>query len=241
MEGSMAMSVAGAVRRHPDRAFFTGVALAIAAVVFVGFAPTYYLAAYFQGPALNRVRHVHGMLFSAWVLLFVAQALLVSARRTDVHRRLGWAGAALACAMLVAGPITAIDAARRGSAPAGIPPLAFMVVPMTDMLIFGVFVGAAVWYRRRADIHKRLMFLATIGILTAAIARLPYVLPLGPLAFFALTDLFIIAAVVHDRRSRGRVHPATLWGGAILVLSQPLRLAVAGTAAWLAFARMLVG
>ena len=83
------------------------------------------------------------------------------------------------------------------------------------------------------------MLLATIAVLTAAIARLPYVLPLGPLAFFGLTDLLVLAAMAYDRWTRGRVHPALLWGGLFLIASQPLRMAIGGTGTWLAFATWL--
>ena len=85
--------------------------------------------------------------------------------------------------------------------------------------------------------HKRWMLLATIGLLTAAIARWPGVFQLGPLAFFGLTDLFIVALGIWDLRSRGRLHPVTLWGGLAIIVSQPLRLMVSGTEPWLAFAR----
>ncbi|MCL4763405.1 MAG: hypothetical protein KJ018_16805, partial [Burkholderiales bacterium] len=85
------------------------------------------------------------------------------------------------------------------------------------------------------------MLRATIGITTAGIARLPGVLPLGPLAFVGLTDLLVVAIAVWDFRTRGRLHPATLWGGLALVASQPLRLVVSGTDPWLAFARWITG
>jgi len=86
-----------------------------------------------------------------------------------------------------------------------------------------------------------LMLLATVNLVTAAIARWPGVLPLGPLAFFGLTDLFIVALAIWDFRTRGRLHPVTLWGGLLIIVSQPLRLVVSGTAGWLAFARWATG
>ena len=85
------------------------------------------------------------------------------------------------------------------------------------------------------------MLLAYVSIITAAIARLPGVLPLGPPAFFGLSLLFIIAGVIYDVVSRGRVHQVYLWGGAIIVISIPLRLAIATTSAWQAIAKLLIG
>jgi nitrate/nitrite transporter NarK len=84
------------------------------------------------------------------------------------------------------------------------------------------------------------MLLATISILTAAVARLPFeFLKAGPPAFFALTDLFILPCLLYDLATRRRVHRATLWGGLLIIASQPLRLMIAGTHAWIAFATWL--
>jgi hypothetical protein len=55
---------------------------------------------------------------------------------------------------------------------------------------------------------------------------------LGPPAFFAATDLFLAAIVIYDFTTRGRIHPATLWGGLFLIASQPLRLAIGFSAPW---------
>ncbi len=122
-----------------------------------------------------------------------------------------------------------------------VPPLQFLAVPLFDVALFAVLVALAILRRRDAQSHKRLMLLATIGLVTAAIARLPGVLAWGPPAFFGLTDLFIVAIAIRDVRTRGRLHPATLWGGLALIASQPLRLVVSGTDAWLAFARWITG
>ena len=88
-----------------DRRFFTGLAVAVALTVFAGFAPTYYLKGLYGTPVLSPFLHFHGMLFTSWILLFVAQTTLVAAKRTDLHRRLGIVGALLAVAMLVVGAV----------------------------------------------------------------------------------------------------------------------------------------
>jgi hypothetical protein len=144
--------------------------------------------------------------------------------------------------MIVVGTITAIHAAKRGvTPPGGPPPLVFLVIPLGDILMFSILVAAGFYYRRQSETHKRLMLLATIAILAPAIARLPFAfIPAhGPLAFFGLTDLVLLACIFYDIVSRQRLHPAYLWGGLLLVASQPLRLAVGGTSAWLAFAHWL--
>ena len=95
--------------------------------------------------------------------------------------------------------------------------------------------------RRDAQSHKRWMLLATINLVTAASARWPLIGAFGPPAYFGLTDVFIVALAVWDIRTRGRLHPATLWGGLSTIISQPLRLIVSGTPAWLEFARFATG
>lgn len=222
-----------------DRLFFSGMAIAVLLTVFAGFAPTYYLKGYFATPALSSLLHVHGALFTSWIALFVLQTMLVASRHTRIHRRIGPAGAALAAVMIPVGTMAAIDAAQRGASPSGIPPLAFLAIPLCDMLVFGILVGTGLHYRNRSDTHKRLMLLGTIAVLTAAIARLPFVLERGPIAFFGLTDAFVLACFAYDLATRRRVHPAFLWGGLLLVASQPLRLMAAGTDTWMGIAAWL--
>ncbi len=228
-------------RVSPDRRFFTSMAALIAVTVFVGFAPTFYLRPAFRSDPLPTVFAIHGLVFTAWVLLFVVQTALVAARRTPVHRRVGVIGGVIAALMLVTGYIAAITAARRGFATVPVPPLVFFAVPFFDLVAFTGLVGAGLYLRRRPAAHKRLMLLSIVAVLTAAIARLPHVLAFGPLAFFGLTDVLVVATMVYDRVTLGRVHPATLWGGLFLVASQVIRLKIMGTDAWLAFARWLTG
>jgi uncharacterized membrane protein YoaK (UPF0700 family) len=107
------------------------------------------------------------------------------------------------------------------------------------MVLFAGFVIAALVKRRDKETHKRLMLLAYVTIIVAAVARLPGMLAVGPPAFFGGALLFILAGAIYDRVSRGRVHKAYIWGGLIFVASVPLRLAFSGTGAWRAFAEFL--
>lgn len=227
--------------RRRERLFYLGMAVAILITVFAGFSRSYFLKAQFGTPPLSTLLHVHGLVFTSWILLFLAQTSLIAARRTDIHRRLGVLGGVLAALILILGTTTAIIRVKGGSAPIpGVPPLAFLAVPLFDMVVFAILVGAAFYYRHRPDVHKRLMTLATVSLLSAPIARLPLeFMKAGPPAFFGLTDLFILALLVYDLVTRRRVHPATALGGLLIVVSQPLRLVISGTPAWLAFAGWL--
>jgi hypothetical protein len=147
----------------------------------------------------------------------------------------------LAALLLIVGTTTAIlRVASGGPSPIpGVPPLSFLAVPLFDMVVFALLIGAGLVLRNRPETHKRLMTLATIALTSAPIARLAFVRPVGPPAFFGLTDLFIVAMLVYDLATRRKVHPATIWGGLVIVASQPLRLMISGTPGWLAFAGWL--
>jgi hypothetical protein len=121
-----------------------------------------------------------------------------------------------------------------------VPPHQFMVIPLVDMVVFSVLVGAAFVHRRNVQAHKRLMIVGSIALIGAAIARWPGVIAGGPPAFFVLTDLFLVPLVIWDLRTRGRLHPATLWGGLLLVASQPFRLWLMGTGPWLTFVQKIL-
>lgn len=192
-----------------------------------------------SGSPFTPLVHLHGVLFTGWVVLFIVQTALVANRRVAVHRRLGIVGGLLAAFMVTVGMATAINGAARGAAPPGVDPLVFLAIPLFDTLLFSTFVAAALWLRANKEAHKRLMLLAYISIIVAAVARLPGVLPLGPLGFFGLAFIFLLAAMIYDLVTRRRVHKAYICGGALLVVSVPLRLMVSGTETWRAFAELV--
>ncbi len=228
--------------RRRERLFYTGMSIAFVITVFAGFSRTYFLRRYFNPQPLLPLLHLHGIVFSAWLALFLTQTTLVATNRTRIHRKLGIAGIVLASLMIIVGTVTAIMRAKLIDVPPGAPPpLVFLTIPLGDMLVFAILVGSAFYFRRKPDVHKRLMLLSTIAILPAAVARLPFdfIQQNGPLAFFGLADLFIVPCLIYDIITRGRPHRATLLGGALIVVSHPLRLIVGNTSAWLAFANWI--
>lgn len=234
-----------ATRLQSERRFFTGMAIAMAVVCFAGFAPSYYLKTQFGTPPLKPLVHIHGMVFSLWMVLLVVQTALVAKGRVALHRGLGVAGAVLAVLMVVLGAAVAI---RRGQTiTPGVPQdmvLAFLAITAAALVLFPSLVGAAIVLRRNAAAHKRLMMLATTVILAAAVHRLLMRLidpAIAPPYFYGATDLFIVALVIYDVVTRKRVHPATIWGGLAVILSQPLTLVLGGSKAWLTFAHWATG
>jgi len=229
-----------------DRWFFSVMALAIAFVVFVGFAPSFYLRNRMPAPhpylPLTPLVVTHGLAFTGWILFLVLQNLLVAGGRTDIHRKLGVFGACLAAFMVPLGILAALHGALRGSGPPGSEPMSFLAVPLFAIINFGILVAAGIWTRRIPATHKRLMLLSTIAIIDAAIARWRLgIMAYGPPAFFGVTDLFLLALIVFDLARFGRIHRATLWGGGLILLSQPGRLMISHTHAWSVFAHWATG
>lgn len=252
----MATVTAAIARPNEDRIYVVLAALC-AAVAFTGFAGTYWLqlpGGTFVGAPLV---HFHGLLFSVWALFFLWQAVLIANRRNANHRAWGLAGIALASFMVFTGTAVAIAGLQyriaNGQAEAG---RAFLVVPLTAIWLFAGFVIAAMVRRRSADWHKRFMVIANANLIGAAIARFfflaftgggPGMRPgLGPPATPAtalipslLAYAVILLAMLYDWRTRGRVHPAYVWGLGISVAVIVLRGPLSGTESWSGFADFL--
>jgi hypothetical protein len=229
--------------RQRQRWFYVNAAWFAAAVIFAGFAPTFYLKAFFGTPDLSTLKLVHGVVFTSWIVLFVTQTWLVASDRRDIHRRLGVAGALLAVLMTSVGYLLAVDTARRGFSPdSHVTPLSFMAIPLFDLGVFVALVACALLLHRRSDWHKRLMLLAMLSLLAPAIARIALQFPpLPPLPIaFGGAAFVVLTAVIIDSVALRRLHPAMLWGGLFFILSLPVRIFIAGTAAWQAFAGWLI-
>jgi hypothetical protein len=234
---NLAKPSVGLPGRRYDHVFFSAMALLILATVFIGFARTYYLAGVFQAPLPSLTIHLHGAAFSCWILLLVTQASLVSAGRVDIHRRLGIVGFLLACLMVVLGVLAATDALVRSGGNPQMDPKVFYIIPMTDMLVFATLVFFAFRARSNPPAHKRLILVATVALMIAAIARWPLALVhRNPIKAALLSYLFLLILVAYDLWSTRKVYRATLWAGAFLILVQQVRIPIGKTAAWHAFA-----
>lgn len=244
----MATARMAAGDRSAEHRFHLWMSLLFLGVVVAGFGRTFFFRAWF--PELVALRPpepfftFHGALFTAWFVLLVLQAALVSTRRIDLHRKVGWVGGALAVALVVVGVEGALLAARRPGGFMGVPfPAAqFLIVPLADMFLFALLAALGILYRRDPQAHKRFLLFASANLLPAATARLPLpFLPPGPPTFFGLLDLLLLPIVLRDLWTRRRLHPATAIGFGLTVASQPLRLWLSGTDLWLRLAERLIG
>ena len=227
-----------------DRRLFRAAAVVFPLIVLAGFGRTYYAKGWFDSPPLpSTLVHVHGLLMTIWVVLFMTQVWFISAKRIRLHQRLGYAGIGLAGVIIAVGFVTAVRAARYGSAstPPDVPPLAFLAVPLFDLLMFVIFFGGAIYYRRKPAAHKRLMLLTAINFLPPAIARVPIapLQALGPVWFFGLPTALTLLCLVLDARRNGRVNRVFVVGAVLLVGSYVGRLALMGTTTWMTFAEWL--
>lgn len=231
------------IRRRPSRRLYTWGAIVAVLVVFAGFARTFFLNGYFAHFPLTPLQVFHGIVMTSWFTLFLVQVLLVGSGRTRQHRRLGVYGAILAALVVIVGSVTAVVGVAAGRAPPGAPPLVFLAVPLGDMAAFAVLVATAIALRRRPEHHKRLMLVASLSLLTAAVARIPIgaLQAGGLLADFAVTDFVLLACAAVDTVRHRRLHPAFGWGIAFVILSQVGRLVLSGTPQWLVFARWITG
>lgn len=191
------------------------------AIVLFGFAKTLYLRAFFKVPPIPAYLYVHGVVLTTWYVLVVVQTWLIARHRTDVHRRLGWLGAAVACLLV---PISAYvvwqyvpRALARGRPLDAIRGL--VAGDLVSLLFFGILVAAAIRFRRRPEVHKRLILASCFSILVPALERFyfSYGLPIRGLPTEPI--LFYGTLLGYDLLSRRRLHRATLWivgGGVVL-------------------------
>ena len=224
-----------------DNLFFSGMAAVALITVLVGFARTYFLAGFFRAPLPNLLVHIHGAAFTLWIVLFITQISLVTARRVDLHRRLGLLGFVLAVVMILLGTVTASDCLARRVAQTGMDTTeevrAFYSVPLADMLMFSTFVYFGCRNRFQPAVHKRLMLFATLSLLDAGFDRWPvfdsYSLPVVHLICFTPLVLLIIG---YDWWSTSKVQRATIWSAIFMVIVQQICLPLGRTAAWQSFA-----
>ncbi len=232
------------ISRRSDDVFFSGMALLILATVLVGFARTYFLAGVFRAPLPSVIVHIHGAVFSSWILLLIAQVSLVSAGRVDIHRRLGLVGFGLACLMVIMGFWAATNSLARGFAPpgSGIDPKTFYAIPLSDMLMFSTLIFFAYRARFSPSSHKRLILIATIALMDAPTGRPPFAAITGhPYMDGAFVWLFLLLVVAYDLWSTRKVHRATIWAGLFVIIIEQLRFPIGMTGAWHSLAAWVQG
>lgn len=226
--------------RRYDRVFFPVMSLLALGTVFLGFAKSYFLAGMIHAPLPSRIVHVHGAVFTIWIALLIVQTGIVSGRRLDLHRKLGLFGFAWAALMVFMGLLAARNSLMRGFSPApGLPAAVFFIVPVTDIFVFATLVYLGWALRNRGLDHKRLMMMATLGILDAAVARWPFTYIRNPhLADLTLYALLLMM-VGYDLWSTHKVQKVTWMSALLIVVVGQARIPLGMTHAWMKFAEIV--
>lgn len=240
-----AIDVRTAERGHR---FYVGMAVVFVLIAFGGFVPTYWAklaTGTFNHPAIY---HLHGFVLFSWTLFYFFQTALVAAGRTLDHRSWGMLGIALATAIGFTVTMTAIttmhldDARGFGDAARHFEAIAFV-----GLAVFALMFTLAIVNVRRPDWHKRLMILAMMPLMQAAMARVfltvlapPGGGPNGPAPPIFVTippgiavDLLVVAAMIYDWRTRGKVHPVYVAGLPFIIITQLLVVPIAASDTWM--------
>ena len=217
-------------RRHP--VFFPALSSVLIVLVFLGFAPTYYLRPVSAG-SIPAYLHVHGAEMTAWFLLLLVQTALIAARRRGAHRRLGIAGACVAVVIVALNPLVVVWSVPHLMAGNGSTQLTALIV-VADLILVGIFaalVGLAIRWRRYPEIHSRMLVLASLAVSGPALGRLSLNLAGTPLPGVIALMVLPLLVVVHDRVMMKWVHPVTGWGAAAIAGSTLISIAISNTAA----------
>jgi hypothetical protein len=167
------------VSRNPARLFYTSAAALLLVLMVLGFQHFYLHGKAYPGreltPPIRNLLILHGIGMSAWMLLFLVQPLLIVTGNRRFHRMLGYMGAGLAACIVILGFRLGIEATLISPPELriwGLSPKQFMAVPIVSILIFAGFVGIGVWQRRRPEVHRPMMLLASLAAMSAAVSRI---------------------------------------------------------------------
>lgn len=219
MSSAVGPTTAGATRGPLERWFFVAAAALAIIIVGVGFAPTYYLRGFGTEALPPNLRvlpfylHLHGVALTLWFVLYFVQTMLVATGRRDWHRSLGVVGVLVGVAVIVTTSFALLQQESVSPVRPPLPPVPFFL-NVGGVLETAVRLACAVYFRRRPEVHKRLMFLTGVPLLGAALSRVPGATPFVPLLPLAL----LIALALRDLVLTRRVHPTTVWGGIVLTL-----------------------
>jgi len=226
-------------RRTPRKlhGYFIGFAVIFAAIVLTGFSRTFFVPMARGTLSKPLFVHLHGVFFFGWTGLLIAQAVLAGTKRLRLHRKVGSFAGWLTLPMLVLGTIVASrDTVHDFKTGDGNAALSFYYGELADLAMFGLLAGGAMLLRHKPDYHKRWVIMGSLGLIGAAIGRIPEIS-----SYFVYIYLSFIASVAaYDVASRRAVHPATFIGAAVLLLLGLSEEWIGGTSLWLKTAHHLL-
>ena len=206
---------------------------ALFAVVLIGFSRTFYFNRWFGQPPNDAALVLHGAVLTTWFALTALQAGLATSGRRGSHRALAVPAALVSLGVVATGTWINTRLALQVQSPAS-PLNMFIWANYLTLGAYAMLLGFGVSFRGHPAFHRRLVLISSIAIVGPAFARLAF-WPLlggsgvagGPLFAVAGMLLTLLALAGYDRLAIGRIHKATWWGVAIIVLSIGIGTAVA--------------
>ena len=225
-----------------DKYFYLVMGLLAAAAVVAGFSQTVEASLFHPAVPRPTILWFHGAAFSAWVLFYIFQSALVRTHNVKLHRSLGWFGAALGATMAPLGVVTAIVMGRFDIHVLHAPGVeGFLIIPFYDMVVFGTLLSLAILWRKKADFHRRLLFIATAGLLDAAFGRFQYLFDTN--LFAVCVDSVMLLGVARDLLVDRRIHRVYLFALPCIFVAQIFTIYTWRSAAawWMAIAHSILG
>lgn len=227
-----------------DRYFYFVMSLVFAGLVIEGFGPTLDEKLVHPVVAPPTILWYHGVVFSAWLIFYILQTALVRTRNVSIHRTIGWAGAALVVIMLPLGLATGVQMVHFEIYQLHVPNRwSFLAVPFFDVGSFALCIALAIWWRKKPELHRRLVYFGTSALLVAAFARLDHAYMRAHSSFYLGADALIVLAMIRDQLVNGRVHKVYRVGLPVYIVAQIIVVYLwrGGPGWWVSLCRSIIG
>lgn len=222
------------LQRPSDRSLFLTAGIGFPLIVLLGFFKSYIFRMFFENPPIpNLLVHLHGISMMLWVLYFAMQVFLIRSKNVKLHITMGMIGIALAIFVLVIGLATTYDSQIvRNTAPPGLEPHKFFLIPLFDMVLFALFFGGAIYYRKSPAEHKSLMLLTVFNFLGSPVSRIPLGFENFMYQAFGFPALLAVIALGWHIWKHRKLNKVFAFGTLIFLVSLPLRVFIGETETW---------
>jgi hypothetical protein len=234
-----------------ERFFYAGTGALFLVLTFAGFQKYIFGGKHEDGNAIAEQMvatvAVHSASIFAWYVLYFVQCLLIAVQNRGLHRKLGWSALAVGSMIAVTGPMVAIRSVRSAPANAAVfdwPLPQFLLIMLTEILLFLAFAAIGVLYRQRPAVHRPMMMLAGLALISGATGRIAWVVSIfGTHTWTALFGPVIalgaLLGIVRYLLAR-RVESAFAYGFAGLALVSVIAAMLAGTNTWVEVAKAIL-
>lgn len=215
------------------RYFFVSMAILFPILVALGFVPDYQMFAQ-ENIQLHWFLHVHGLIMTAWLGIFLAQTLLIAKDNVKLHRQLGPIGFVFGILVWLSLVGITVRALIVNNPPEGSGQFDILFIQLYLLVLFGIFFACGMLVRKQAAAHKRLLLLATLIVIQAGIDRIRFLPGLGLAIFvrFIYLDILLIPLFIYDWLSLRRIHFVTWFGTSVIVVFQIAITLSWGSPAW---------